>query len=197
MRPDFIFIGLGNPGKQYESTRHNIGFLAAEHLAVELKSGAFIDRKKFLSSVAEANLKGMNLFIVKPLTYMNRSGEAVKKLVDFYKLDPSKQILVCCDDVDLPLGTGRLRKNGGPGTHNGLKSVVESLGEAFPRLRIGFGPQPKEKDLTSWVLSVMTPEEWKKIEAAFKSIVAAIKEIRLLFRTTCCSRGHEAALRQA
>lgn len=177
MRPDFLFIGLGNPGKQYEATRHNAGFLAAEHLAKELKALEWRDAQKYLSSIAEADLDGAHLFIVKPATFMNRSGEAIRKLVDFYKLNPKTQLLVCCDDVDIPLGTHRLRKTGGPGTHNGLKSVVECIGESFPRLRIGFGPQPKEVDLTAWVLSVMTAAESKAIETVFKEILPSVREV--------------------
>jgi PTH1 family peptidyl-tRNA hydrolase len=108
---------------------------------------------------------------------MNRSGECIRKLVEFYKLDVAKQVLVCCDDVDIPLGTHRLRKTGGPGTHNGLKSIVDIFGENFPRLRIGIGPQPKEIDLAAWVLSKMTEEEEKALTKAFGEVVPAVKSI--------------------
>jgi PTH1 family peptidyl-tRNA hydrolase len=177
MRPQFLFVGLGNPGKQYERTRHNAGFLAAEHLAQELKAGEWKSRQKFLCSIAEAAINDIPCFIVKPSTFMNRSGEAVRKLIDFYKLDPKKQLVVCSDDIDIPLGTFRLRKTGGPGTHNGLKSVVECIGKNFPRLRIGFGPQPKEMDLTTWVLSAMTETEAKALETVFKEILPSVREV--------------------
>lgn len=177
MKPSFLIIGLGNPGKQYEETRHNIGFQAVDYLAEEIKVGEFEDKQKFLCTCAEATLDSKPVLLVKPTTYMNRSGECIRKLVEFYKLDPAKQLLVICDDVDIELGTSRLRMSGGPGTHNGLKSIVDIFGENFPRLRIGLGPQPKEIDLAAWVLSVLTREEEQKIQAVFKTASGFVKEI--------------------
>jgi PTH1 family peptidyl-tRNA hydrolase len=177
MRPQFLFIGLGNPGKQYEGTRHNIGFLAADYLAKALQAGRWCERQKFVSSIAEGTIDDAPCFIVKPLTYMNRSGEAIRKLVDFYKLDPAKQLLVCCDDVDIPLGTHRLRLEGGPGTHNGLKSIVSCIGEGFPRLRIGIGPEPTDLDLATWVLSTMTEGERKTLEPVFEQLLSSVREV--------------------
>lgn len=175
MKPSLIIVGLGNPGKQYEITRHNIGFLALDRLHEELKAGEWQDRQKFLALISEGEIDGKSVLLVKPTTFMNRSGECVRKLVDFYKLDPSKQLLVISDDIDLPLGTHRYRESGGPGTHNGLRSVVECIGEGFPRLRIGFGPKPEQVDLAAWVLSAMNAEEMSTIGnqcLAAKDIVA-------------------------
>ncbi len=177
MKPEFVIVGLGNPGKQYEYTRHNAGFLAVDALAKEVKAGEWQDKQKFLCHFAEANIDGASCLLVKPTTFMNRSGECIRKLFEFYKLDISKHLLVCCDDVDIPLGTHRFRENGGPGTHNGLKSIVDIYGENFARFRIGFGPQPQEIDLAAWILSVMTEEERKGIEKVFEVIVSCIKKM--------------------
>ncbi len=177
MKPAFLFIGLGNIGKEYESTRHNIGFFAADRVAKELNAGEFKDTPRFMSMIAEGEIDGLSCAIIKPTTYMNRSGEAVRKLVDFYKLDPATQLLMCCDDIDLPLGTHRLRMNGGPGTHNGLKSIVDSFGENFPRLRIGIGPKSETMDLAAWVLSRLTEAEKKALDPSLAYAVTAMREV--------------------
>lgn len=177
MKPQFLLIGLGNPGTQYAKTRHNVGWMAIDAAASLLKAGEWSEKPKFLSLLSEAACEEIPCLLVKPLTYMNRSGEAIRKLTDFYKLNPATQILVCCDDIDLPLGTHRLRMTGGPGTHNGLKSIVDTFGENFPRLRIGLGAQPEGMDLATWVLSSMTKEELKKLQPCFQYVTAAMKEI--------------------
>lgn len=169
MKPSLLLIGLGNPGKSYEKTRHNTGFLAIDVLVKHFGTGPWKDRAKFCAHVAEGRIVTTPILLIKPQTYMNVSGEALRKLVDFYKL-PTTHMLVICDDVDLPCGTVRLRKTGGAGTHNGLKSVVEQIGEEFPRLRIGIGPKPEGVDLATWVLSVPSKEEQKKIEETCKKI---------------------------
>jgi len=125
----------------------------------------------------EARIVTVPVLLVKPTTYMNRSGECIRKLVEFYKLNPREQILVLCDDIDLPAGEVRLRMKGGPGTHNGLRSIVVVLGEEFPRLRIGIGgTQPKGEDLSAWVLSVPSKEEQKAIEVAIATLPANVKK---------------------
>lgn len=177
MKPSFLIVGLGNPGKQYERTRHNIGFLALDHAANELQAQPWSDQQKFLCTAAEGEIDGTSVLFVKPTTYMNRSGECIRKLVDFYRLDPTKHLLVLCDDVDLPLGTHRLRMHGGPGTHNGLRSIVDTFGEAFPRLRIGFGPQPEKIDLAAWVLSRMDDAEIKELETGCAAVVPSVREV--------------------
>lgn len=178
MKPHFLLIGLGNPGKEYESTRHNIGYAALDEAAEQLGAGDWADKPKFMSKVSEAEIDGTPILLVKPMTFMNRSGEAIRKLTDFYKLNPKNQMLVCCDDVDLPLGAHRLRMTGGPGTHNGLKSIVDCLGEDFPRLRIGLGPQPDGMDLATWILSTMNAEEKRALEPSLEYVTTAIGEVR-------------------
>jgi PTH1 family peptidyl-tRNA hydrolase len=110
---------------------------------------------------------------------MNLSGESAKKLVDFYKVNAAEQILILCDDIDLPLGTLRLRKKGSAGTHNGLKSLVDVFGEAFPRLRIGIGPKPIKVDLAAWVLSALSAEEKETLQKTYEEIPALVREFVL------------------
>lgn len=169
MKPSLLLIGLGNPGKAYERTRHNISFRALDLLAEKFATGPWKDAQKFASTIREARITAFPILLVKPQTYMNTSGEAVKKLLAFYKL-PSTHILVLCDDVDLPCGAVRLREKGSAGTHNGLKSIVEQIGEEFPRLRIGIGPKPEGEDLAAWVLSAPPQDEREKIEEALQKL---------------------------
>ncbi len=177
MKPSLIIIGLGNVGAQYTFTRHNVGFRAVEKLGEEFGEGDWKDKGKFKAFIKEGRVVTAPILLAKPQTFMNLSGESVKKLVDFYKLDPEKQILVICDDVDLPLGEVRLRQSGGPGTHNGLKSIVEIFGEEFPRLRIGIGAQPAGKDLSNWVLSVPSEEEAAIIQKAVDEVPEIVREL--------------------
>ncbi len=179
MKPTLVIIGLGNPGATYERTRHNIGFLALDYLSKEFGEGEWQEKQKFLSIMQEARVVTVPILLVKPQTYMNRSGEAVHKIVDFYKLNPKEQVLVLTDDIDLPLGEVRFRKKGGPGTHNGMKSLVDTLGEEFPRLRIGIGSQPTGADLANWVLSIPSKEEEKTFSETIQSIPAYIREFVL------------------
>jgi PTH1 family peptidyl-tRNA hydrolase len=177
MKPSFVFVGLGNPGKQYERTRHNTGFQAADRLAKECGAGDWHDQQKLQCVAAEATIGECPVLIVKPTTYMNRSGECIRKIIDFYKLDPSAALLVSCDDVDIPLGTTRLRMDGGPGTHNGLKSIVETIGESFPRIRVGIGPQPVGIDLAAWVLSTFPEDEQDKLNDALEDIAPTVTKL--------------------
>ncbi len=176
MKPTLVVIGLGNPGKSYERTRHNAGFLAIDALSEAFGVGEWDEKQKFQASVQEARIVTVPVLLVKPATFMNNSGDAIRKIVDFYKLDPAEQILVLCDDIDLPLGELRFRKKGGPGTHNGLRSIEPIYGETYPRLRIGLGTRPPEFDLAAWVLSVPTDDEKKELEAAFMKVPEVVKE---------------------
>lgn len=176
VKPSLLIIGLGNPGKEYVRTRHNAGFIATNLLATEFGTGDWKPSQKFLSSVHEARIVTVPVLLVQPDTYMNRSGEAAKKLVDFYKLDPRTQVIVLLDDIDIPLGELRLRQKGSAGTHNGLKSIVDCFGEEVPRLRIGIGPKPEKADLASWVLSAFSDDEQKLLKQAIGTIPAMIKD---------------------
>lgn len=176
MKPSLVIVGLGNPGKQYEHTRHNVGFQAMDHLAKAWEGGDWEEKQKFAARTCEARLITVPILLVKPTTFMNLTGESVRKLVDFFKLDATQQILMVSDDIDLPLGEVRLRMKGGPGTHNGLKSVVDTLGEDFPRIRIGIGTQPQGQDLAAWVLSAMTKEEAAALEGSYAKLPEMIRE---------------------
>lgn len=175
MKPSLVIIGLGNPGKQYVKTRHNVGFQALDLLAEAFEGGEWTERQKYLGTVSEAHVVTAPVILVKPTTYMNSSGDCVRKLVDFFKLDAKQQILIISDDIDLPLGEVRLRMKGGPGTHNGLKSIVDTLGEEFPRIRIGIGGQPEGHDLANWVLSATTAEEEEILHKTYLTLPEMIR----------------------
>lgn len=175
MKPSLFIVGLGNPGKEYARTRHNAGFQAMDVLAETYGQGLWKRSEKFDAELQEATVVTVPILLVKPHTYMNLSRQSIRALVDFYKLDPKTQLIVVCDDIDLPLGILRLRQKGSAGTHNGLKSIVETFGEDFPRLRIGIGPKPERVDLAAWVLSVMTEEEQKALRSAYEKIPAIVK----------------------
>lgn len=176
MKPSLVIVGLGNPGAQYARTRHNVGFMAVDHLHEDYGTTPWTPSQKFQSEIAEATIDGTTVLLMKPQTFMNRSGEAIRKIVDFYKLNTAINILVIVDDIDIPLGTERLRLSGGPGTHNGLKSIVECLGEDFPRLRIGIGPKPENIDLAAWVLSAMSEEERSALRINSETILDTIRQ---------------------
>lgn len=159
-------VGLGNPGERYADTRHNVGFRAVARLAKRARLE--FDAKGADSRIAEGGFAGMRVAIARPQTFMNDSGRAVRKLLDRYRLTPA-ELLVIYDDVDLPLGALRVREKGGPGTHNGMRSIVGSIGEGFPRIRIGVSPSDPssaiEVDLAEYVLMPFAPDEREKAEA--------------------------------
>src|SRR5438128_7210338 len=136
-KADKLVVGLGNPGDGYANTRHNVGFAVANRLGKRARAEFGV--KAADSRIAEGHLDGLKIAIARPQTFMNDSGRAVKKLLDRYRLDPAA-LLVIFDEVDLPLGKIRLRERGGPGTHNGMRSIVSAIGEDFPRLRVGVAP---------------------------------------------------------
>lgn len=175
MKPHLVVVGLGNPGKSYQNTRHNAGFQALDLLAKTFGEGEWKPAPKMLSDTCDARILAVPILLAKPQTYMNRSVEAVRKIVDFYKLDPQTQVLVISDDIDLPLGTLRLRLKGGPGTHNGLRSIAESFGESYPRIRIGLG-EPSEGDLAAWVLSVPSETDQKALQVAMQEIPELVRQ---------------------
>ena len=176
MKPSLVIAGLGNPGREYEGTRHNLGFDALDVLADEWGEGEWQEKPKFSSLLCEARLLTMPVLLLKPLLFMNRSGEPLRKLIDFYTLDPASQLLVMCDDIDLPLGELRFREKGGAGTHNGLKSIIAQFGEEFPRLRIGLGTPQHGEDLAAWVLSKTSVEERDVLKKSIAGIPDAIRE---------------------
>lgn len=173
---EYLVVGLGNPGSQYEATRHNVGFRAVDALAKE--AGVKIDRAKFQALTAQATVGGIRVLLMKPQTYMNLSGVAVKQAADFYKVPPER-VLVLFDDIDLDVGRLRIRAKGSAGGHNGIKSIISSLGsQDFPRIKIGVGAKPHpDYDLADWVLSRFTLAEQKLLEPAIDHAAAAVPVI--------------------
>lgn len=173
--PEFIIAGLGNPGKDYEHTRHNTGFLAMEKLAAECK--VKIDKLKFKSYTALAELSGHRVFLMKPCTFMNLSGEAVTAAMEFYKI-PIEHVIVIFDDTTLPVGKMRIRKKGSDGGHNGIKNIIYlSSSNEFPRIKIGIGQKPEGWELADWVLSRFSEEELKALDGMFANSASAVKLI--------------------
>lgn len=154
----FIIVGLGNPGAQYARTRHNAGFETLEVLS--RRWGVEINKKKLNGLVAETTYNGHRVVLVLPQTFMNASGECVQPILQWYKA-PLTNLMVIYDDIDLPLGKLRVRKSGSAGTHNGMRSILGSLGnqQGFPRVRVGVGAKPEGWDLADWVLSTYRQKE--------------------------------------
>ncbi len=170
----WLIVGLGNPGEQYENTRHNVGFLVADELG---ERGSFpIQRLKFKALTNTAVIGGQGALVMKPTTYMNLSGEAVGEAARFYKIPPSR-VLVISDDVDLPLGKLRIRTGGSAGGHNGLKSVIQHLGaDQFPRLKVGVGGKPHpDYDMADWVLGKLQGEDKRVMDEAVKRAADAVE----------------------
>jgi peptidyl-tRNA hydrolase, PTH1 family len=177
-----IIVGLGNVGEQYASNRHNCGFMVVDKFAEEL-GVEFKHEQKFEAFTAEAEYKDEKVILAKPTTLMNRSGGAVSKLINFYKTQ-GKNLVVIYDDIDLPLGTIRIRKKGSAGTHNGMKSIIGETGkQVFPRIKLGIESRgvtaPKLQNLTSFVLSNFSSKESKILE---ESVDSAITELKILIK---------------
>ena len=173
---EWLLVFLGNPGDKYEHTRHNVAWDVADQLAEELDVP--IQRLKFRALTHVCEVGGVRAMLMKPVTYMNLSGEAAGEAARFYKIPPER-VLVVCDDVALPPGKLRLRAQGSAGGHNGLKSIAQHLGnENYPRLRVGVGGKPHpDYDLADWVLEKPRGEDAKAIESAVKRAAKAIPVI--------------------
>ena len=162
---EFLIVGLGNPGKNYEFTRHNAGFLTLDHIASELDTE--INNLKNNARVADVVINNHRCLLVKPQTFMNNSGTAVRDIAKFYKIPPEK-IIVVFDDISLPCGKLRIRRKGTDGGHNGIKSIIYHLNsDQFPRIKIGVGAKPNpEYDLADWVLSKFGKDDTEQLKAA-------------------------------
>lgn len=161
----WLIVGLGNPGREYERTRHNVGFRVVEKLADKL--GCKVDRLKFQGLYGQVSYQGKKLFLLKPQTYMNLSGRSVLQLSAYFNIPPQR-IIVIFDDISLPPGRLRVRGDGSAGGHNGIKSIIAELGsQAFPRVKLGVGAKPHpEQDLADWVLSTFSSAEERDLESA-------------------------------
>lgn len=168
----FIIAGLGNPTKEYDNTRHNIGFAAIDALADKYNISVMDIKNKALTGKGVIN--GQKVILVKPLTFMNLSGESIRPLADYYKIDVETQLIVISDDISLPPGQIRVRKKGSAGGHNGLKNIIKNLGsEGFQRIRIGVGEKPKGYDLADYVLGHFSKEEKPLMEEGVEKAVKA------------------------
>ena len=170
-----LIAGLGNPGKEYENTRHNAGFLVLDTLAQKL--GADLSERKHRALCGKAVIGGQKVILLKPQTYMNSSGESIRAAADYYKVPP-EDILVVYDDISLAPGQLRIRAKGSAGGHNGIKSIIAHLGtQEFPRVKVGIGEKPPRMDLADYVLGHFSPGEKKIMEEAAKEAADAICEI--------------------
>jgi len=170
----WALVCLGNPGDKYENTRHNVGYMVADEVAD--RANVPIQKLKYKALTNTVTMAGQKVLVMKPITYMNLSGEAVRQAVDFFKV-PADHVLVVSDDTALAVGRLRIRKGGSAGGHNGLKNIILHLGtDQFPRLRLGVGEKPHpDYDLADWVLGKFQGEDKKAMDAAVKKAADAIE----------------------
>ena len=161
-----IIAGLGNPTKEYEGTRHNVGFQVIDKIAE--KYNIAVDAKKGRAYVGKGIIEGQKVLLVKPQTYMNLSGESIRELVGYFKVDPKEELLVIYDDISLNPGQIRIRKKGSAGGHNGIKNIIANLGSSvFPRIKVGVGEKPKGYDLADYVLGKFSKEDRVLMEEGY------------------------------
>ena len=169
----FIIAGLGNPTLQYEGTRHNVGFDVIDMLADRYNIS--VDGRKGRALVGKGIIEGQKVLLVKPQTYMNLSGESLRELVNYYKIDEEHELLVIYDDISLDVGQLRIRKKGSAGGHNGVKSIIKCLNtQRFMRIKVGVGEKPKDWDLADFVLGRFTKEEREHLEGAMERAAEAV-----------------------
>lgn len=182
-----IIVGLGNPGREYVGTRHNVGFLVLEKLAA--RENISVLEKKHKAIIGKGVVAGEKCILARPQTYMNLSGESVRQMLDYYKIDETSQLIVISDDISLEPGQIRVRKKGSAGGHNGLKNIIAHLGhDSFIRVKIGVGEKPKGWDLADYVLGRFSAQDREAVEEAADRAVEAIRVI--------ISEGADAAMNQ-
>ena len=183
----YIIVGLGNPGREYVGTRHNVGFLVLEKLAA--KENISVLEKKHKAIIGKGVVAGQKCILARPQTYMNLRGESVRQMLDYYKVDETSQLIVVSDDISLEPGQIRVRKKGSAGGHNGLKNIIAHLGhDSFIRVKIGVGEKPKGWDLADYVLGRFSSRDREAVEEAADRAVEAIR--------TIISQGADAAMNQ-
>ena len=173
LAPEYIIVGLGNPGSKYEFTRHNVGFMSADLLATQYNVA--LTKLKFKALYGDCMIEGKRCILLKPQTYMNNSGEAVRDMMNFYKV-PAEKVIIVFDDISLPVGKIRIRKNGSDGGHNGMKSIIQLTGLSnFPRVKIGIGNKPHpDYSLADWVLSVFKKDEAALLKTSIEDTCKAL-----------------------
>ena len=172
----YIIAGLGNPGKEYENTRHNIGFDVIDRLAEEENIAVMESKHKAL--IGKGYVAGQKVILAKPQTFMNLSGESIREIVDYYKVDDTSELIVISDDISLDVGQIRIRKKGSAGGHNGIKNIIANLGtDRFMRVKVGVGEKPKNWDLADYVLSPFTKDERPLVNLAIEHAAKAIEQM--------------------
>ncbi len=172
----YIIAGLGNPSSRYEGTRHNVGFDVIDVLAEQYN--ITVDARKCRAYIGKGIIEGQKVILVKPQTYMNLSGESIRGIVDYYKINPEEELLVVYDDISLNPGQIRIRKKGSAGGHNGMKNIIANLGtDVFPRIKVGIGEKPKHYDLADYVLSRFSKGERALVEDAYEDAARAAVKI--------------------
>lgn len=172
----FIIAGLGNPDRQYEGTRHNVGFDVIDRIAE--KYNIAVDTKKHRAYIGKGIIQGQKVILAKPQTYMNLSGESIRSLVDYYTIDEENELLVIYDDISLDVGQLRIRAKGSAGGHNGIKNIIAHLGtQVFPRIKVGVGEKPKGYDLADYVLGHFSKAEKELMDEGYDSAVRAAELI--------------------
>ena len=170
----FIIAGVGNPGAKYEGTRHNVGFDVIDKIAEEYHIA--VDTRKHRALIGKGVIDGVKVILAKPQTFMNLSGESIRELTDYYKVDETSELIVIFDDISLDVGQLRLRKKGSAGGHNGIKSIISHLGhDVFMRVKVGVGEKPKGYDLADYVLGHFSKEEKEEMEEAYEKAVQAVR----------------------
>ena len=172
----YIIAGLGNPGRKYDNTRHNIGFMVID--AAAEKYNIAVTEKKHKALIGKGIIGGEKVLLVKPQTFMNLSGESIREVIDYYKIEEKTELIVISDDISLDVGTLRIRKKGSAGGHNGLKNIILHLGhDEFRRIKIGVGEKPVEYDLVDYVLGHFGKEDSELIEESVKKAAEAIEKM--------------------
>jgi PTH1 family peptidyl-tRNA hydrolase len=172
-----LIVGLGNPGAQYAKTRHNVGFMVVDALAEKLEAGKWKLEAKFEAEIAETNHNGDKLILAKPQTFMNDSGRAIQKLMQFYKIDLA-DVVIAYDEIDLIMGQIRVRTEGGSGGHRGVESTINNIGEGFTRVRIGIDPNDRTKEASEeYVLKPFSSSQRKLLPATINSAVSVILDL--------------------
>ena len=183
----YVIVGLGNPDRKYMNTRHNIGFDVID--AIAEKNGIVVGEKKHKAVIGKGIVAGQKVVLVKPLTYMNLSGESVRSVIDFYKVDEKNELIVISDDINLDMGQIRIRKRGSDGGHNGLKNIIMHLGHnEFIRVRMGVGEKPPKMDLADYVLCHYFEDEREMMNEGARTAALAIEMI--------VAEGPDAAMNQ-
>lgn len=172
----FIIAGLGNPTREYEGTRHNVGFDVIDRLTARYNID--VDVKKHRALIGKGMIAGQKVILAKPQTYMNLSGESIRSILDYYKVDPETELIVIYDDISLDVGKLRIRAKGSAGGHNGIKNIIAHVGgSVFPRIKVGVGEKPPKYDLADYVLGHFSKAEQELMEEGYKDAVKAVEMI--------------------